>query len=117
MKDSHLPPYRDPSKPCRKCGTHTQTKKILSGGKMCLQGPSDTYEPPYNPPWYKRLFGAKPTPARMRRDCEQCKAVYYELPRDVSDALAMAEYADSLMDSAMRRRPGAGASQRKKVTT
>ncbi len=89
--------------PCRKCGTYTaDPTMMLSMGKMVPQGPSDTYEPAYEPSWWKRLWGIVPHRARMRRGCKQCKAVYYELPWDESDALAVAGYGDVLIEKAMR---------------
>ena len=40
------------------------------------------FEPATKVSWLGKLFGKKPFPARMRRDCIHCKAVYYELPGD-----------------------------------
>jgi hypothetical protein len=92
------PPYRRSWKPCRKCGT-AELKSIR--GKDTYVGPTDTFEPAFSPPWWKRMFGAKAHSARMRRDCAFCKAVYYEAPADESDARIAIDHANAMLDRAI----------------
>ena len=83
-------PWSEASAECRLCG---KFKEIVAwddefGNAMtkprkervpCL---TQEWENPYNPSWFKRLFGCKPRPGRMKRTCEFCHGTYYELPKE-----------------------------------
>lgn len=64
---------------CQKCGL---LQKMQNEEKN--RGPAMRYEAAYVPSWWARLRGKRAHPARMRRDCQYCKATYYELPADGS---------------------------------
>ena len=63
---------------CVLCGTKTSATG-LNGKSEAAVTTSLHHEPAVNHiPWYRRLFGAKATPERMRRNCIHCHGVYYE---------------------------------------
>ena len=97
----NLPPYRSRiGQPCRKCGTAELFVDV--DGKKKTRGPTDTYEPARESSWLARLFGVKSYPERMRRECQFCKAVYYELTTDRSTSVALVAHADSMLKQAMK---------------
>lgn len=89
LRGEELLPFRPTEGPegtnvaCRMCGYVREYASRLwhgNGFEKRLGGPSCHFEPAYTPSWLARLFGRKPHPPRMRRQCGNCEGVYYEEP-------------------------------------